>query len=83
MEEENRNLLAEIQRLRNYGHRDMEQIQDLENRLCTERQLRIAEGLAQAAQMQRDRSGWGPPPTRDRREDEYQRDLRRASEDSQ
>jgi hypothetical protein len=80
MEEEIHNLQAELQRLREYGREDREQIRTLERRLAAERQLGIAEGLAQAARMQMaQQRSRGPSPTRRYDDDDYARDLRRAT----
>jgi len=49
MEDEIHNLQTELQRLREYGREDREHIRTLERQLAAERQLGVAEGLAQAA----------------------------------
>jgi hypothetical protein len=80
-EEEIHNLQAELQRLCEFGREDRERIRYLERQLTAERQLGIAEGLAQAARQLMEQSR-GPSPTRYYDKDEYVRDMRRAAEES-
>jgi hypothetical protein len=85
--EENRLLQEEVQRLRDYRHEDRMRIHFLERQMATKRQLRYAEELAQAAQIQlcgptTDREyGQGCPPGHDY-DDDHARDLCHATEES-
>jgi hypothetical protein len=80
-DEENRLLQEEVQHLRDYGCKDQMRIHFLE------RQLRYAEGLVQATQIQLrgpttdHKYGQGRPPGRDY-DDNHAHDLRRATEES-